>query len=89
MFDTDGVVTDLAAVHAAAWEQPFDEVLASRAGDPRVDARPFDVDDDYRPLRRWPLARGPVRTFLAARGVDLPAGGSDDPPERPEGTPPP
>jgi hypothetical protein len=30
IFDLDGVVTDTASVHAAAWRKLFDEYLASR-----------------------------------------------------------
>ena len=39
VFDTDGVLTDTASVHAAAWKRLFDEDLQLRAtpvaGDPR------------------------------------------------------
>ena len=31
LFDLDGVLTDTASVHAAAWKQMFDEFLAARA----------------------------------------------------------
>ncbi|MGA4837602.1 HAD family hydrolase [Streptomyces sp. G45] len=41
VFDTDGVITDSAAVHAAAWKTAFDAYLAPRG------QRPFDVRDDY------------------------------------------
>lgn len=47
LFDMDGVVTDTAAAHAAAWKKLFDAVLA----DPRLNAggwvEPFDKDADY------------------------------------------
>ena len=33
LFDLDGVLTDTASVHAAAWKQMFDEFLRSRDGD--------------------------------------------------------
>ena len=48
LFDMDGVVTNTASIHAAAWKQLFDQVLR----DPRVSVldrdRPFDVVVDYR-----------------------------------------
>ena len=48
IFDMDGVVTDTAAVHAAAWKQMFDDVLSdARVGTSSPQA-PFDVDTDYR-----------------------------------------
>jgi hypothetical protein len=31
VFDTDGVLTDTASVHAAAWKRLFDEYLRQRA----------------------------------------------------------
>jgi len=31
LFDMDGVVTQTAVVHAAAWEEMFDEFLCARA----------------------------------------------------------
>lgn len=48
LFDMDGVVTNTAAIHAAAWKQLFDEVLR----DPRVQVddpeTTFDPVADYR-----------------------------------------
>ena len=34
VFDTDGVLTDTASVHAAAWKRLFDEYLQLRAAAP-------------------------------------------------------
>ena len=48
LFDLDGVLTDTASVHAAAWKRLFDEFLQQRAtetGEPFV---PFDIKEDYR-----------------------------------------
>ena len=59
----------------------FDAFLsdrASRTGRPFV---PFDPDADYRTfVDGKPRADG-TRAFLRSRGVELPAGGPDDPPE--------
>jgi len=66
LFDMDGVLTKTAVVHAKAWQQAFDEFLASR-GDPY---QPFDPVDDYDEyVDGKPRADG-VRSFLAARGIE-------------------
>ncbi len=74
ILDLDGVVTDTAALHEAAWRQTFDEVLRMRAGDAYV---PFTSDDYRRYVDGRPRLEG-VRTFLQARGIDLPLGPADD-----------
>jgi beta-phosphoglucomutase family hydrolase len=80
LFDLDGVLTETASVHAAAWKQMFDTYLRARAattGEPFV---PFDGQLDYdRYVDGKPRYDG-VRSFLAARGIALPAGKPDDPP---------
>ena len=77
----DGVVTDTAVVHAAAWKQLFDEFLRSRVG-PVREFKPFDVDDDYlRYVDGKPRYDG-VRSFLASRNIVLPQGDPADPPDR-------
>jgi beta-phosphoglucomutase family hydrolase len=78
LFDLDGVVTRTAVVHAAAWKETFDAFLRERDG---ADFRPFDPVagyDEYVDGR--PRADG-VRTFLASRGIQLPEGTPDDPPD--------
>src|SRR5918911_3602968 len=81
LFDLDGVITRTATVHARAWKEMFDEYLRQRAeqtGEPFV---PFDVHDDYdRYVDGRPRADG-VRTFLRSRGIELPEGRPDDPPD--------
>lgn len=80
LFDLDGVLTDTAAVHAAAWKQIFDEYLAGRARREGIDVVPFDLDRDYQTyVDGKPRADG-VRSFLASRHIELPEGQSDDPP---------
>ncbi|MDP8937126.1 MAG: beta-phosphoglucomutase family hydrolase [Actinomycetota bacterium] len=80
LFDLDGVLTQTATVHAAAWKEMFDAFLqerATRTGEPFV---PFDPVDDYRLyVDGMPRADG-VRSFLASRGIALPEGSADDPP---------
>ncbi|MFF3906270.1 beta-phosphoglucomutase family hydrolase [Streptomyces sp. NPDC001848] len=79
LFDLDGVITKTAVVHAAAWKQTFDDFLRARDG---ADFRPFDDTTDYDEyVDGRPRADG-VRTFLASRGIHLPEGAPDDPPDR-------
>jgi beta-phosphoglucomutase family hydrolase len=70
LFDLDGVITQTAKVHAAAWKRMFDEFLrerAERTGEPFV---PFDTKDDYdKYVDGRPRLDG-VRTFLEARGIE-------------------
>ncbi|MFD0318873.1 beta-phosphoglucomutase family hydrolase [Streptomyces flavalbus] len=78
LFDLDGVVTRTAVVHAAAWKETFDAFLRDRDGE---DFRPFDAHHDYDEyVDGRPRADG-VRTFLASRGIHLPDGTPDDPPD--------
>ncbi|MBT2386073.1 HAD family phosphatase [Streptomyces sp. ISL-11] len=79
LFDLDGVLTRTATVHAAAWKEMFDAFLRSRKG---AGFRPFDPVADYDEyVDGLPRADG-VRSFLASRGIRLPEGRPDDPPER-------
>jgi len=79
LFDLDGVLTDTASVHAAAWTRTFDDFLrerASRTGEPFVPFSPNDYAAHVDGKRR----EDGVRDFLASRGVVLPPGHPDDPP---------
>ncbi|HEX3782487.1 MAG TPA: beta-phosphoglucomutase family hydrolase [Pseudonocardiaceae bacterium] len=80
LFDLDGVLTQTAKVHAAAWKETFDEFLRARAertGEPFV---PFDPVADYDEYVDGMPREDGTRTFLHSRGIDLPEGGADDPP---------
>ncbi|GFH79823.1 MULTISPECIES: HAD family hydrolase [Streptomyces] len=77
LFDLDGVVTRTAVVHAAAWKAMFDAFLRERDG---TDFQPFTDSDYERYVDGRPRADG-VRAFLASRGIELPEGTPDDPPE--------
>jgi beta-phosphoglucomutase family hydrolase len=66
LFDLDGVLTQTAKVHAAAWKQMFDEFLRQTQGD---DFQPF-TDDDYNDhVDGMPRYDG-VRAFLDSRGIE-------------------
>ncbi|MFI0508714.1 beta-phosphoglucomutase family hydrolase [Streptomyces canus] len=77
LFDLDGVVTRTAVVHAAAWKEMFDAFLREREGE---HFRPFDDHDYDAYVDGLPRADG-VRTFLASRGIELPDGKPEDPPD--------
>ncbi|MGW7044727.1 beta-phosphoglucomutase family hydrolase [Streptomyces avermitilis] len=78
LFDLDGVITKTAVVHAAAWKRTFDAFLRQRDG---AGFRPFDEVTDYNEyVDGRPRADG-VRTFLASRGIELPEGDAEDPPD--------
>ncbi len=80
LFDLDGVITETAKVHAAAWKQMFDGFLRLRAEATGTPFRPFDAVADYdQYVDGKPRADG-TRSFLQSRGIDLPAGKADDPP---------
>jgi beta-phosphoglucomutase family hydrolase len=78
LFDLDGVLTQTATVHAAAWKEMFDDFLRERAeqtGEPLV---PFDVAADYHRFVDGRPRYDGVRTFLGSRGIELPEGAPDD-----------
>jgi beta-phosphoglucomutase family hydrolase len=81
LFDLDGVLTETAKVHDAAWKEMFDGYLRERArqsGEPFV---PFDPVADYdQYVDGKPRADG-TRSFLASRGIELPEGHENDPPD--------
>jgi beta-phosphoglucomutase family hydrolase len=81
LFDLDGVLTQTAKVHDAAWKEMFDDYLRERSrktGEPFV---PFDPVADYDTyVDGKPRADG-TRSFLESRGIHLPEGSDDDPPD--------
>ena len=79
LFDLDGVLTETAVLHAAAWKQAFDELLARRAG-PDGQFVPFDAVADYDNFVDGKPRLDGTRAFLRARGIDLPEGSPDDAP---------
>lgn len=78
IFDLDGVITDTASVHAAAWKQMFDRFLADRPEAAGEDRRPFAEPDYLRYVDGMPRYTG-VELFLGSRGISLPYGEPSDP----------
>ncbi|MFJ9898357.1 HAD family hydrolase [Streptomyces sp. NPDC091280] len=68
--DTDGVITDSARVHAAAWKTAFDGFLTEHPPDDPAQRRPFDIADDYLRYVDGRSRRDGAAAFLAARGVE-------------------
>ena len=81
LLDLDGVITDTANLHAACWQQMFDEYLQKRATQRGEAFRPFDLATDYRLYVDGKPRYDGVRDFLTARGIRLPEGSPDDPPQ--------
>ena len=77
LFDLDGVLTQTAKVHAAAWKETFDEYLRRRDGD---GFKEFDAVKDYDEYVDGKPRYDGVRSFLESRGIELPEGSPDDPP---------
>ncbi|MGI8679068.1 MAG: beta-phosphoglucomutase family hydrolase [Jatrophihabitans sp.] len=71
LFDLDGVLTDTAAVHRAAWKATFDPVLAKH------DQSEFTEHDYDEYVDGKPRLDG-VRDFLTSRGIDVPEGDEHD-----------
>lgn len=82
IFDLDGVVTQTARVHAAAWKELFDEYLRERAERSGEQFREFDIQADYRRYIDGKPRYDGVASFLESRGIDLPFGSPGDPPGR-------
>ena len=80
LFDLDGVLTDTAAVHSAAWTEMFDTYLKERAERTGEPFRAFE-SSDYIDFVDGKRREDGVRDFLASRNIRLPEGDVGDPPE--------
>ena len=83
LFDMDGVVTQTAVVHAAAWKEMFDEFLLSRAESTGTQFIPFDPHAEYDAYVDGKPRLDGTRSFLESRGIELPEGTPNDPPGTP------
>jgi beta-phosphoglucomutase family hydrolase len=80
LFDLDGVLTQTAKEHAAAWKQMFDTYLADYASRTGGQFVAFDPIADYDAYIDGKLRADGTRSFLQSRGINLPEGDPDDPP---------
>jgi beta-phosphoglucomutase family hydrolase len=83
LFDMDGVITNTATVHDAAWKQTFDEYLEARAKQTGQPFIPFDPVKDYDTYVDGKTRLDGTRSFLESRGIQLPEGTPDDAPGTP------
>ncbi len=74
LFDLDGVLTPTAEVHRRAWRALFAGYLTARS------AAPYEESDYYEHLDGRQRYDG-VAELLGSRGIALPRGREDDPPE--------
>ena len=81
LFDLDGVLTQTAKVHAAAWKEMFDAYLRRHAEQTNTAFVPFDPLGDYDAYVDGKPRDDGTRSFLQSRGIELPEGSPDDPPE--------
>ena len=82
LFDLDGVLTQTASVHAAAWREMFDAYLKARASCTGGHFVAFDPVGDYDEYVDGKSRADGTRSFLFSRGIDLPEGAQGDPPDR-------
>jgi trehalose 6-phosphate phosphatase len=82
LFDLDGVITNTASVHAAAWKATFDEYLKEVSEREQISYEPFEIDPDYyRYVDGKPRYAG-VDSFLRSRGIIVRLGRSQRSPEQ-------
>ncbi len=81
LFDLDGVLTQTAKVHAAAWKEMFDDYLRQRAEQHGERFVAFDAHRDYDEYVDGKPRYDGVRSFLTSRNIELPQGTPDDPPD--------
>jgi beta-phosphoglucomutase family hydrolase len=80
LFDMDGVITQTAKVHDAAWKEMFDEFLQDWSKEHNEKFVPFDPARDYDEyVDGKPRLEG-IESFLESRGIKLPEGQESDKP---------
>lgn len=72
LFDLDGVVTNTAAVHAAAWKVLFDPIVVARQ------LPGFDSSLEYLRYLDGQTREEGILRFLESRGIAVPRGGARD-----------
>jgi HAD superfamily hydrolase (TIGR01509 family) len=81
VFDLDGVLTNSDAVHAHAWGTVLDDFLRRLGEQTGWHFVPFDRDTDYRLYVDGRTRIEGVHRFLESRGIRVPEGRPDDPPD--------
>ncbi|MBK0403358.1 beta-phosphoglucomutase family hydrolase [Adhaeribacter sp. BT258] len=78
IFDLDGVVTQTAKLHAAAWKKMFDEFLQNGIENGPKSQPPFSIQTDYPRYLDGISRLDGIRNFLLARNLELPPGQPED-----------
>jgi beta-phosphoglucomutase family hydrolase len=78
LFDLDGVLTETAKIHAAAWKEMFDGYLRTRAVNSGDGFVPFDVALEYDTYVDGKTRGDGIRSFLKSRHISLPEGSVAD-----------
>lgn len=71
LFDLDGVLTQTARVHAAAWKRLLDEFLERRSAETGESFIEFDIDGDYRRYVDGKTRLDGLTAFLGSRNIEL------------------
>jgi beta-phosphoglucomutase family hydrolase len=80
IFDLDGVITKTASVHEASWAALFNGYLQERAERTGEPFQAFESADYLEYVDGKPRYDG-VASFLESRGIELPWGTPEDPPD--------
>jgi Cof subfamily protein (haloacid dehalogenase superfamily) len=72
LFGLEGVLTQAARIHAEAWKRLFDHYLLQRARAASEPFIPFDPVHEYATHFHGGMPADEVRSFLVARGIELP-----------------
>ena len=81
LFDLDGVLTQTAKVHNAAWTETFNAFLRDARGGHRRAVPPVRPGTGLQPVRGRQTARRRGAYLPGLPGITLPEGTPDDPPE--------
>jgi len=82
ILDLDGVITGTARVHGLAWESMFNDYLKMAAKRDHTPFVPFDREKDYLQYVDGKPRMNGVKSFLESRGIELPFGDYEDPPDK-------
>lgn len=82
IFDMDGVITQTSTIHSLAWKRMFDEYLKYREDEFGEHFDEFSLPEDYLLYVDGKLRYEGVADFLNSRGINLPPGDPNDPPEK-------
>lgn len=80
ILDMDGVITQTAKVHAAAWKRMFNDYLQQRGKQEGKAYEPLQIATDYRQYIDGIPRYDGVQNFLASRNIELPEGTAEDAP---------